>query len=314
MSEFRRIREQYGILDIIEHPELAVEVTMQPIRAFAVDVAIIFSDILPVLSTLGLRLEYVAGRGPVIENPLRTASDIERLPKPDVENEMHNVFEAIRLARRALDGKVPLLGFSGSPFTLATYAIEGESSTVHLRTKELLFHHPESWHALMAILSSVVARYVTAQIRHGAEAIQIFDSWAGSLSPHDYREHVFPYTRDAIRAAQREGVPVIFFSTGTSGWLETAADLGADVTSIDWRIDLAGAWDRIGSEKAIQGNLDPAALLGPWSEVRQRAEVILDQAAGRAGHIFNLGHGVLPATPEDNVRALVDFVHERTLA
>jgi len=285
---------------------------LQPVNAFDLDAAIIYSDILPPLEAMGLELEFAAGEGPVIHNPLRRAADVEALRVPDPAESLGFVLEAIRLARAALDGRIPLIGFAGAPFTLATYAVEGGGSRNHLHTKQLMYAQPETWHRLMDKLARTQAAYLQAQARAGAQALQVFDSWAGALSPGDYREYVLPYSRQVITAAQSTGVPVIHFSTGTGGMVEVIAEAGGDVIGVDWRLDLADAWQRIGKEKAIQGNLDPSVLLAPPAELARQAQRVLDQAAVQPGHIFNLGHGILPQTPVEAVATLVDLVHERT--
>ncbi len=312
MSEYRALRERYSILEIIKTPELAVEVTLQPIRAFDLDAAIIFADILPPLEAMGLDLAFVKGDGPVIHNPVRSTADVRALRRPDPEEDLHFTLEAIRLARRELEGRAPLIGFSGAPFTLASYAIEGGSSRHYARTKGMMYEEPAAWHQFMGKLADLVGRYLQAQVRAGAQAVQLFDSWVGALSPADYREYVLPYSRRAIDMARQEGAPVIHLSTGTAGMLELIKEAGGDVIGVDWRIDLDAAWQRLGEDVAIQGNLDPVALLAPRPELERRAALVLQQAAGRPGHIFNLGHGVLPMTPVENVRALVDFVHEHS--
>jgi uroporphyrinogen decarboxylase len=311
MSEYRQLRQSYGILEIIKTPELACEVTMQPIEAFDLDAAIIFADILPPLEGMGLSLECVKGEGPVIHNPVRTAADIEALRTPAPEESLSFTLEAIKLARRELDGRgLPLIGFSGAPFTLAAYAVEGGSSRNFRHAKNLMMGEPDQWDRLMNKLSQIVGHYMLAQARAGADVLQLFDSWVGALSPADYRQRVMPYSQRAIEIARGADVPIIHFGTNTNGMLELIRDAGGDVIGVDWRIDLDKAWRRLGSGVAIQGNLDPIALFAPWPELRQRAESVLEQAAGRPGHIFNLGHGILPQTPVDNVRRLVDFVHE----
>ena len=310
LAEYRALRQRYSILEIIQTPELAVEVTLQPMRAFDLDAAIIFADILPPLQAMGLQLTFGKGDGPVIHNPIRTAADVEALRCPDPEEGLAFTLEAIRLARRELEGRAPLIGFSGAPFTLASYAIEGGASRNYERTKGMMYSEPATWHRLMEKLADLVGRYLAAQVRAGAQAVQLFDRWVGALSPADYREHVLPYSRHAIELARREGVPIIHFSTGTAGMLEWIRQAGGDVIGVDWRVDLDVAWQRLGDGVAIQGNLDPVALLAPRSEMERCAERVLRQAAGRLGHIFNLGHGILPQTPVDNVRALVDYVHE----
>ena len=313
MAEYRALRERYTILELIKAPELACEVTMQPINAFDLDAAIIFADILPPLEGMGLSLEFVKGEGPLIHNPVRTAGDIAALRVTSPEESLWFTLDAIKLARRELDNRgLPLIGFSGAPFTLACYAIEGGGSRNHVHAKSLMMGEPDLWAQLMEKLTEVVGQYLLAQARAGANALQLFDSWVGQLSPDDYRRLVLPYSRRAIEIARQAGVPIIHFGTDTNGMLELIRDAGGDVIGVDWRIDLAAGWQRLGSDVAIQGNLDPVALFAPWPQLRERARRVLDSAAsvGRPGHIFNLGHGILPQTPVDNVRRLVDFVHE----
>lgn len=310
MAEYRKLREKHPILEVVKTPELAVEVTLQPINAFDVDAAIIFADILPPLEGMGIELEFVKGEGPVIHNPVRSPAGIEALRVPPAEESVPFTLEAIRLARRELDGKVPLIGFSGAPFTLASYMIEGGSSRYYTRTKGLMYEHPAAWHTLMDKLAQLVGDYLRAQAEAGAQALQLFDSWVGALSPGDYQEHVLPYSRRAIATAQVAGVPVIHFGTNTSGMLELMKEAGGDVIGVDWRINLDDAWRRLGYDVAIQGNLDPVALFAPPAEIERRAADILRRAGNRPGHIFNLGHGILPGTPVENVRALVEFVHQ----
>jgi len=313
MAEYRALREKRTILELIKTPELAVEVTLQPIRAFELDAAIIFADILPLLAGMGLGLEFVQGEGPLLHNPVRSAADVERLTVRPPEEALPFTLEAIRLARQALDPLgVPLIGFSGAPFTLAAYAVEGGSSRSHERTKALMMGDPQTWQRLMEKLAEAVGQYLKAQAGAGAHALQVFDSWAGQLSPADYRTHVQPYSRRAIAIAKEAGAPVIHFGTDTAGFLEDMRDAGGDAIGVDWRIDLAQAWERLGDGVAVQGNLDPAALLAPWEALRARAQAVLDQAAGRPGHIFNLGHGVFKTTPPDNVKRLAEFVHAAT--
>jgi uroporphyrinogen decarboxylase len=311
MAEYRALRERFGILDLIKQPELACEVTLQPINAFDLDAAIIFADILPPLEGMGLSLEFVRGEGPLIHNPVRTVADIERLRVPSPEEVLPFTLEAIRLSRAELDPHgIPLIGFSGAPFTLACYAVEGGASRNQARVKQLMMSEPVAWDLLMTKLSTVTGEYLLAQARAGAQALQLFDSWCGELSPADYANHVLPYTRRTIEIAKAAGMPIILFGTGTGGLLELMATAGPDVIGVDWRICLGTAFDRLGPEIAVQGNLDPIALLATWEATRERAQTVLDQSDGRPGHIFNLGHGILPQTPVDNVRRLVDFVHE----
>jgi uroporphyrinogen decarboxylase len=314
MAEYRRLREKYTILESIKTPELAVEVTLQPIRAFDLDAAIIFADILPPLEAMGLELEFVHGEGPVICNPLRRPADVAALRVPDPRESLGFTLEAIRLVRRELEGRLPLIGFSGAPFTLASYAIEGEGSRHFIRTKSLMYGEPSAWHSLMDKLATLVGDYLKAQAEAGAQVLQLFDSWAGALSPDNYRRFVLPYSLRAIKTAQSTGVPVIHFSTETAGMLEQIKEAGGDVIGVDWRVDLATAWRRLGDDVAIQGNLDPLALFAPLPELERQVSGILAQVGGRPGHIFNLGHGILPKTPVEHVAALVDMVHRMSAA
>ena len=313
MEEYRELRKTYGILDIIKTPELARDVTMQPINAFDLDAAIIFADILPPLEGMGLSLEFVKGEGPVIHNPVRTVSDVDRLETPDAQEMLWFTLDAIRLTREALDPLgIPLIGFSGAPFTLAAYAVEGGGSRNHDKVKGLMMSNPVAWHRLMEKLSIVVGDYMLAQANAGAQVLQLFDSWVGQLNPVDYREHVMPYTKHAISIAREGGVPIIHFGTNTNGMLEEIRDAGGDVIGVDWRIAIDVAANRLGNDVAVQGNLDPVALFAPWEELEKRARDVLDRMNGRNGHIFNLGHGILPQTPVDNVKRLCEFVHEYT--
>ncbi|UCG51152.1 MAG: uroporphyrinogen decarboxylase [Candidatus Latescibacterota bacterium] len=309
MAEYRKVRERHSILEIIKTPELACEVTLQPLDAFELDAGIIFSDILPPLEGMGLDLEFTSGEGPVIRNPVRSTRDVEALRVLPANETMGFTLDAIRLVRRELEGRgVPLIGFSGAPFTLACYAIEGGGSRNYLRTKQTM-SATEAWRDLMDKMSTVVADYLVSQADAGAQVLQLFDTWAGELSPRDYKNKVMPYTKSVIEKVRQAGVPIIYFGKNMNGMLEVVRELGSDVVGIDWRIDLDEAWRRLGDGVAIQGNLDPAALFDPWDELKKKAKVILEQASGRCGHIFNLGHGILPKTPVDNVRRLVDYVH-----
>ncbi|MEN9934283.1 MAG: hypothetical protein RLZZ387_862 [Chloroflexota bacterium] len=314
MPEYRAVREKHGFLQMVKTPEVAAEVTMQPVRAYDVDAAIIFADILPPLEGMGLRLTYEAGEGPVIHNPVRSPADIAALVAPDPRETVAYTLDAIRLTKRELAGKIPLIGFSGAPFTLASYAIEGGGSKEYRRTKQLMYREPEAWHALMAKLADLVGAYLTAQVEAGADALQIFDSWAGALSPGDYAEYVLPYVQRAIAAVRSKDhgsrPPIIYFGTDTAGLFPLLRHTEADVVGVDWRIALDDAWALLGPGVAVQGNLDPMTLFAPWPEIERRAKDIIDRAAGRPGHIFNLGHGILTETPVDNVRRLVEFVHE----
>jgi uroporphyrinogen decarboxylase len=309
MQEYRRLRERRSILELIRDPELACEVTLQPLEAFDLDAAIIFSDILPPLAAMGLTLTFAKGDGPRVTPRVGSAKDVDALRVPDPEETLGFTLDAIRLARRSLNG-TPLIGFAGAPFTLACYAIEGGTSRDQRRAKDMMLADPASWDRLMTKLSETVGRYLLAQARAGAQALQVFDSWAGALSPADYRRHALPYTSRAVAIAREAGVPIIHFATGSAGMLETMQEAGADVLGLDWRVELGAARRRIGRDAPVQGNLDPVALLAPWPELRVRADEVLAQAAGQAGHIFNLGHGILPQTPTDNVRRLVEHVHE----
>jgi uroporphyrinogen decarboxylase len=312
MTEYRRVRERYGILDIIKTPELACEVTMQPLNAFDLDAGIIFSDILPPLEGMGLKLEFAKGEGPVIHNPVRVAADVDRLEVHPPDETMGFTLDAIRLVRKELgEAGVPLIGFSGAPFTLACYAVEGGGSRAWLRAKRMMAADPESWQTLMNKLSEVVAGYLCAQVSAGAQALQIFDTWVGELSPSEFKHNVLPYLKNIIEKVRPTSVPLIYFGTNTNGMFGLIRELDTDVVGVDWRIELGEAWQRLGAGVAIQGNLDPTALFDPWDVLASKAGLILDEAAGRPGHIFNLGHGILPETPVDNVKRLVDFVHER---
>ena len=308
MPEYRAVRERFGFLELCKSPDAAAEVTVTAALRLGVDAAIIFADILLVLEPMGVGLEFSRGDGPVIHRPVRSGADVDRLLPVDPAA-LAYVTDAIRRARAALPAHLPLIGFAGAPFTLASYLIEGGGSRTYARTKALMLGDAGAWRALMERLTTTIATYLNAQIAAGADAVQLFDSWVGCLSPADYRAHVLPHMRALIDAI-RPGTPVIHFGTGTAGLLEAMRAGGGDVIGIDWRIDLDAAWNRIGHDVAVQGNLDPTALLAPVPEIRARAAAILGQAAGRPGHIFNLGHGILPQTPVDHVLALVDAVHE----
>ncbi len=314
MPEYRAIRARHSMLEAIRTPELACEITLQPVRAFALDAAIIFADILPILIGMGLSLEFAKGEGPVIANPLRTPADADALRTPPAEENLPYTLEAIRLVRRELDGRIPLIGFSGAPFTLASYAIEGGGSKNHVRVKSFMLSEPGAWGRLMDKMAAVVGDYLVAQAEAGAQALQIFDSWAGVLSPADYRAYVLPYAQRTVAHARSAGVPVIYFGTDLNGMLPSVRETGADVIGVDWRITIDDAWAQLGDGVAVQGNLDPVALFAPWPKVQRQADDILTRVAKRPGHIFNLGHGLLPETPVDNVRRLVDYVHERSAA
>ena len=309
MPEYRLIREKHTLLEICEQPELAVEVTLQPVRRLGVDAAILFADILLPAIPLGVGLEFAKGEGPRLLHPVRSMQDVERLRPVNPETDLANVMETIRILRREL-GSTPLIGFCGAPFTVASYLIEGRGSRDFLLTKKMMYSEPEAWHALMSKLSTLLGAYLEAQIRAGAQAVQLFDSWVGALSPQDYVEYVQPYSRAVLGAAGRLDVPVIHFGTGTASLLPGMKAAGGTVMGLDWRVPLAEGWKMVGYEVGIQGNLDPAVLFAPLPEIKRRVKDILDQAEGRPGHVFNLGHGILPNTPVDHVRAVVDMVHE----
>jgi uroporphyrinogen decarboxylase len=312
MPEYRALREKHSILGIIDAPELAVEVTMQPVDAFPVDAAIIFSDILPPLRGMGLELAFVAGDGPRIANLVRSGADVDRLAVPPAEENVGTTIEAVRLAAPALAARgVPLIGFAGAPFTLACYAIEGGGSRAFETAKAFMYEHPPAWTRLMGKLTTVVADSLLAQAAAGASALQVFDSWAGLLSAHDYVRYVQPHMQALFTRVAAAGVPVISFSTGTSGILEHVVAAGGDVIGVDWRIPIDVAW-RVAGDRAIMGNLDPVLLKAPWRETKAQVDEILRLAAGRPGHVFNLGHGVLQHTPPENVRRVVEYVRERT--
>ena len=312
MSEYRRIREKYGLLEMFKTPEIAAEVTLQPIHAFAVDAAILFADILLPLEAMGLSLEFVEGEGPVLRNPVRSLKEAEALLIPDPEESLGYVLETLRLVRREIDGKVPLIGFAGAPFTLAGYAIEGGGSRSFALTKRVMYEHRETWEVLMQRVTETVTTFLLKQAATGAQVVQLFDSWVGCLSPSDYGQYVQPYSQMIFSRLAHEGIPAIHFGTGTGDLLPSMSAAGGDVIGADWRIWIDDAWSRAGGDRGIQGNLDPAVLLASWPVVEKKAAEILDRVRGRSGHIFNLGHGILPQTPVDNVKRLADFVHEHT--
>lgn len=312
MPEYRALRARHSMLDCIHTPELAAEITLQPIQAFDLDAAIIFSDILPPLQGMGLDVDFIKGVGPRLGNPVRSRADIDRLATPPMAETMASTLQAIRLVRQEL--KVPLIGFSGAPFTLASYAIEGGGSKSYVNAKGLMYSDPEGWDLLMSKLVDVVSDYLTVQAEAGADALQVFDSWAGAVGQLDYGRFIQPYTRRVIEAASKTGLPVINFSTGTAGHLGSVAAAGGDVVGVDFRLPLDTAWQQVGLDRNVMGNLDPVLLHAPWEALRDGAADVLDRAAERPGHIFNVGHGILPETPVDNVRRLVDFVHASSAA
>jgi uroporphyrinogen decarboxylase len=309
MPEYRAVRARLGFLELCKNPEAAAEVTLQPVERLGVDAAILFADILLVLEPLGVGLTFTRGDGPRIERPIRSSRAARALPHVDVEDALAFVFETVRRARKALAERVPLIGFAGAPFTLASYLIEGGPSREFLATKAFMRAEPAGWAALMTTLADITAEYLNGQIAAGAQAVQLFDSWAGTLSPADYRDQVQPHTRRAI-AALRPGVPVIHFGVGSGGLLPLMKGAGGDVIGLDWRVEIGPTWERLGHHVAVQGNLDPAVLLSGVDEIRRAARAILDGVGGRPGHVFNLGHGIHKETPVDHVKALVDIVHE----
>lgn len=313
MADYRQLRKRYSLLDICAEPELAVAVTLQPVDVIEVDAAILFSDLLVPFAPMGLDFGFVKGEGPSIHYPIRSASDVDRLRVYDPREALPHVLETIRLLRRELAGRVPLIGFGGAPFTLAAYAIEGGPSTTYALTKAFMYAQPGAWHRLCAAFADLIADYMRAQIEAGAQAIQIFDSWAGALSRNDYREFALPHTRTIFDRLADTGVPLIHFGVGATAILTDLAEAGGDVIGIDWRLPLDEAWARLG-DRAVQGNLDPTTLLGPRDRLFGATDDILRRAAGRTGHIFNLGHGILPSTPLEQVQELAKHVHATTRA
>ena len=313
LPEYRALRERHSMSEMLGSPELAVEATLQPLRRFPLDAAIIFMDILPPLAGMGLSVSFGAGggEGPSVSNPLTTTRDIDMLAAPPASESLGVHLEAIRMARAELEPRgTPLIGFCGAPFTLASYAVEGTGSRTFARTKALMYSEPAAWRRLMSKLVTVLSDFLTAQVKAGAAALQVFDSWAGlALGRDDYVRYVQPYNRRLFSAVKAAGVPVINFSTGTAAYIEEVAACGGDVVGVDWRMPMEDYRRRIGPEQGIQGNLDPVALFAPWRELEPRIDAILASAGGN-GHLFNLGHGILPDTPMDSVARLVDRVHE----
>jgi uroporphyrinogen decarboxylase len=311
MPAYRALRERYSLLELIRNPELALAVTLQPIDAFDLDAAIIFSDILPLLEGMGLELSFEKGEGPVIHNPVRTAADIAALRTPDPRESMGFTLEAIRLARRELEPRgLPLIGFAGAPFTLACYAIAGGKSRYHEHSRLFMLAEREQWDTLMSKLATMSGEFLLAQAEAGADVLNLFDTWMGELAPQHYRDYVLPYVQQTIAIAARSGKPIVLFGAGNAPLVESMALSGATVIGAGWRTDLRNARQRIGPDLALQGNLDPVALLAPWEVLRREIDAVLAQAEGDPRYIFNLGHGVLPQTPIDNVRRLVDYVHQ----
>jgi len=312
MAEYRAIRKDHTLLEICRAPELATEVTLQPVRSMGVDAAILFADILLPLEPMGAPFEFAAGEGPVIHHPVRERADVERLHGFDPEEGLGHVLEAIRMLSRELAGKTPLIGFAGAPFTLASYLIEGGKSSHFAKVKRFMYSEPALWNDLMHKLSDVVRVYLRAQVAAGASAVQLFDSWVGCLSPTDYKAFVFPYVRDILTDVHTLGVPVIHFGVDTGSLLELIKDAGGTVIGVDWRTPLSQARKRLGSDVALQGNLDPLLLLAPKELLAERVTEVLNEAGTAPGHVFNLGHGILPETPPDAVRFVRELVHEKS--
>jgi uroporphyrinogen decarboxylase len=312
MPEYRAIREKYSLLEIVARPEVAAEVTLQPVDILGVDAAILFADILLPVEPMGLELEFVKGEGPMIHNPVRSAADVKRLRKLEAGSDLGHVMEAIRLVRAELEGRVPLIGFAGAPFTLASYIIEGGPSRNYVHTKSLMYSDRPTWDAFMDKVTAAIADYLLAQVKAGAQAVQLFDSWVGALNPADYDRFVLPYSQRVLKMVENAGVPVIHFGTGTATLLKSMKRAGGTVIGLDWRVPLDQGWETVGHEVAVQGNLDPVALFAPLEVLRQQVQAVLERAAGHPGHIFNLGHGILQHTPVENVRAVVEMVHAMT--
>ncbi len=312
MSDYRALRERYSLLDICRIPELAVAVTLQPVAVIDVDAAILFSDLLVPFTPLGLDFDFVKGEGPSIAHPIRSAADVDRLRTFEPRQALAHVLETIRILRRELTDRVPLIGFGGAPFTLAAYAIEGGPSTSYARTKAFMYSEPQAWHRLCGRFADMMADYLAAQVEAGAQAIQVFDSWAGALGRADYREFALPHTARIFSALKNTGVPLIHFGVGATAILRDITEAGGNVIGLDWRLPLDEAWKIVGYDRGVQGNLDPTLLLGPRDRLFAAADDVLKRAGKRAGHIFNLGHGILPSTPLEHVQALAAHVHEKT--
>jgi uroporphyrinogen decarboxylase len=309
MAEYRAVRKNHSLIEICKKPSLAAEVTITAAEILKVDAAIIFADLLLPLEVMGLPFRFAAGEGPIIERPLRTAQDIARL-RTDAASELGYVAEAVQLVSDHFLHKIPVIGFCGAPFTLASYMIEGGGSRHYIETKRLMYSQPQLFDQLLAKLVAVTAEYASEQVRAGADVVQVFDSWVGCLSPQDYRRYVLPRTRELVEKLKTAGAPVIYFGTDTATLLSAIPETGADVIGLDWRIPLDQGWQQLGYDSAVQGNLDPVVLFSPWKRVEAAAQDVLDRAHGRPGHIFNLGHGILPETPVEHVKALVSFIHE----
>jgi len=314
LPEYRALREKHSLLDICRHAELAAEVALQPIRRFELDAAIVFADILLPLVPMGVELDFVTGKGPVIGNPILGPADVDKLQPFNVEEALEPTLQALATLRSELPAAVAVVGFAGGPFTLASYLIEGGPSRRYLTTKRFMYEHPEAFDRLLSALTGATAEYLLAQAAAGADVLQVFDSWAGCLGPDDYRRYVYPHALRLFREIATSQVPTIHFGVGALGLLELLRDAGGDVIGLDWRVPLDEGWRIVGHDRAVQGNLDPAVLFAPPREIEARVREILSQAGGRPGHIFNLGHGILPSTPPDAVRLVVDTVHEVSAA
>lgn len=313
MPEYRAVRKQHSLLEICKKPDLAAQVTIEAAEILGVDAAIIFADLLLPLEVMGLPFHFSAGEGPVIEKPLRSKEDIAHL-RTDRAGELGYVADAVSLVAKHFADRVPVIGFCGAPFTLASYMIEGGGSRNYVHTKKMMYNHPADWDTLMQKLVAVTSEYSAEQVRAGADAIQIFDSWVGCLSVEDYRRYVLPHATAMVKKLKKSGVPIIYFGTDSATLLSAMKETGADVIGLDWRIPLDEGWERVDYEAAVQGNLDPVLLFAEWKELKSRAEEILRRADGRPGHIFNLGHGILPETPVENVKNLARFVQEYSVS
>jgi uroporphyrinogen decarboxylase len=312
MSEYRALRERYSLLDLCRTPDLATEVTLQPVRRIDVDAAILFSDLLLPLAPMGIPFDFVQGEGPTIECPLRSEADLDLVRRFEPREALAYVLQAIRQIKHELGNRAPLIGFAGAPFTLASYAIEGGHSSNFAHTKALMYGAPAAWHRFCGTIGEVIGDYLVAQVEAGADAVQVFDSWVGALNAADYREFILPHTRQIFERVGPTGVPTIHFGVGTGAILADLRDAGGDVIGADWRTPIDDAWHCIGADRAIQGNLDPTVLLGPLDRIFAATDDVLERAAGRPGHIFNLGHGILPTTPVEHVQALARYVHQKT--
>ena len=309
LPEYREIRKRHNLFEVCRRPDLCAEVTLQPVHAHGVDAAVMFADIMLPVVGMGVDVELVENVGPVIAEPIATAADVGRLRVPDPEDSVPFILEAVRLVREALPAERAVIGFAGGPFTVAGYLIEGKPTRDFVKTKGCMYGAPEVWHGLMEKLADAFVLYLRGTVRAGADVLQLFDSWVGALSVDDYREFVAPYSARILAALD---VPTIHFGTGTTHLLADLAEAGGDVIGFDWRVPIDRGWAIVGDDRGIQGNLDPALLLGPWTRVEAAALQILEDVDGRRGHVFNLGHGVLPATDPADLRRLVDLVHERT--